>query len=175
MKKLILFAFVAVLLTACGTNKPDNKVYGTDSQQVGWEPQGPGKEPAPVILETVGLKPTWGQANHMASLRGDHTIWNIIGVILLALLVAGIYGAATDAKWFPKLDPKALGAILFVIGALCITSFKWQAASIMWNNYKFVPKQQYEKAMKETGSTKQIWDSLTNGCHITWGPYNCYK
>jgi hypothetical protein len=37
-----------------------------------------------------------------------------------------------------------------------------------------VKKEVYDKAIKETGSTKPIWDSLRSECKIVFGPYECY-
>ena len=177
-----LFKLIAALListsvlTSCGPNKPDNIQHDIKVTENGFKP-GPTVNDAPVQVfdTTVLIKPTWGQANHFASKRGDNTTWVIIGIVLLSLLAVVIYGAASNVSWFPKVSPQALGAFMFVLAAGALYSFKGQSSNIMWNNDKWVPKAQFDKAIQETGTTQPIWDSLEQNCKIVFGPYDCFK
>lgn len=175
-KLIAAFLISATILVSCGPNKPDNKQYGVEVKQNGFKP-GPTVNDKPVAIydTTIQIAPTWGQANHYASKRGDFLVWQILGVVLLLAFVVLIYGKATEASWFPNLTSGAFGASLAICLALSIVCFKWQSSAIVWENNKWIPKSQFDKAMQETGTTQPIWDSLENGCHIAWGPYNCYK
>ena len=166
----------ATMLVSCGPNKPDNKVYGTRTEQNGFKP-GPtvNDKPVAVVDTLVQISPTWGQANQYASERADFTIWQIIGFVLLAAFVVVIYGKATEASWFPNISPTALSLTLFVLLSASISSLKWQSSSIRWNNDKWVKKEVFDKAIQEKGSTQPIWDSLRNECRIVFGPYECYQ
>lgn len=180
MKKLltILLGFFAIIsISGCGKNqKPDNVIYGQrQSTDFTWEIVEPGKNPVQVFHQEVMISPTWGQSNKYASERGDFLVWQVVGFVLLALLLVVIYGRSTQASWFPNISSMALGVTMFVLAAGSLTSFKWQSSSIRWNNDKWVKKEVYDKAIKETGSTKPIWDSLRSECRIVWGPYDCYK
>lgn len=177
-----LFKLIAALListfvlVSCGPNKPDNTQHDIKVTENGFKP-GPTVKDAPVQVfdTTVLIKPTWGQANHFASKRGDYTTWVVIGAALLLLLAVVIYGKSTEASWFPNISAQALGALMFVLAAGSLASFNWQPSSIMWNNDKWVPKAQFDKAIQETGTTQPIWDSLEQNCKIVYGPYDCFK
>lgn len=179
MKSIKLF--IALLVTtfvvvSCGPNKPDNVQHGIQVTENGFKP-GPTVNDAPIqILDTtVLIEPTWGQANHFASKRGDYSTWMIIGAVLLVLFAAVLYGAASNASWFPKVSAQALGAFMFVLAAGSLASFKWQSSSIMWNNSKWIPKSQFDKVIQTAGTTQPIWDSLEQNCKIVYGPYDCFK
>ncbi len=176
MKKIRIFLIFAIslLFASCGPNKPDNKIHGTDVVAAGWKYDSTLGKNVQQMDTLVMVSPTWGQANHYASERADYEVWMWIAGILLALAIVAFYGKATEASWFPDISPIAFGALLFVLLSGSLASWKWQASSIRWNNDKFVPKVQYDAAMKATGTTQPIWDSLRNECRITWGPYECY-
>jgi hypothetical protein len=177
-----LLKFISVLListtlfVSCGPNKPDNKVYGTKTEQTGFKP-GPtvNDKPVAVVDTFVQISPTWGQANHYASERKDFAVWQIIGWVLLAAFAVAVYGKATEASWFPNVNPTSFNLILFVLLAGSISSFKWQSSSIKWNNDKWVKKEVFDKAIQETGTTQPIWDSLRSECRIVFGPYECFN
>lgn len=174
----LFFAFLisTTVLLSCGTNKPDNIAHGTDVVQNGFKPGPTPKDPVqPVYDTTVLIKPTWGQANHYASERGDFLIWQIIGWVLLVGAVVVVYSKATEASWLPKINPLFFGALLFVLLAGALTSLKWQSSSIKWNNDKWIPKAQFDRAIHETKTTQPVWDSLRKDCKIVFGPYDCYK
>lgn len=174
--RLIVICLMSLFaLASCGPNKPDNKAHGTDIKSAGFKPNGVGNAPVEVFDTTVLVKPTWGQSNYFARQRGDHAIWNVIALVLFVALVAVIYGKATDARWFPNISEMAMGALMFVLASGALTAWKWQSSSIKWNNDKYVPKAQFDKAIQETGTTKPIWDSLEKECKIVYGPYKCYE
>jgi len=179
MKKilsLILCAFAAFTISSCGrSEKPNDTIYGTRVEHVGFKPNATNTGTVEVVDTMVQISPTWGQANSFAAKRGDHTTWNIIALVLFLAFAAVIYGKASEASWFPNINGAATNALLFVLLAGAISSWKWQAADIRWNNDKWVKKEVYDKAIKETGSTKPIWDSLRKECRIVSGPYDCYK
>jgi hypothetical protein len=164
MKFLFLFA-VSVLMFSCKGN-PDNNVYGEKAEFSHYEAQGAGKEVKSVYDSTVLLKPTWSQAHVMASHRADNWVWKFAQIVLLSLLAISAYLVVSGKR------EVELGRLFYwaVLGFLFI-GFNWQSASIKWENEWYVPKSQYEKEMKENGSTQAIWDSLENGYHIKWGKY----
>jgi hypothetical protein len=177
MIKRVFFIVLAacMCLAACGPNKPDNKIGRMEITPGLWKPAADHKSTVQAMDTTVQISPTWGQAGHYAHARPDQTIYDIIGIVLLLVFAVTLYGRIAEAKWFPDVSERGLFAFWFVVLALAATAFLGVKSSVKWNNYKMVPKAQYDKAMKETGSTKPIWDSLEQNCKITWGPYNCYK
>ncbi len=177
MKKLltILLGFFAIISFAgCGKDQtPDNVIHGErQSTDFKWEVVEPGKDPVQVFPKEVMISPTWGQSNKYASERGDFSTWQWIGLILLVVLVVVVYARATERI---NINPIAMGALMLLLSAGSLTSFKWQSSSIKWNNDKWVKKEVYDKAIKESGSTKPIWDSLRRECKIAYGPYECYE
>lgn len=179
MKSLILVALSAtVLLASCGKSRtPNDTIKAVDTELTGFAPNPMGVQYKPVeVHDTLyTLSPSWPQANQFAAGRGDHPVWVVIGIVLLALLVVLVYGSATDASWIPNMGGHVRGALMAALLAGSLVSFKWQALAIKGNNDIRVSKQSYDKAMRTAGSTRPIWDSLENGCHLNWGPYDCYK
>jgi hypothetical protein len=167
-KFMFLFAISALLFSCSG--KPDNKVYGSKVEFSHYEPQGAGKPVKAVSDSFVLIQPTWGQAHIMASQRGDNWIWKVIQLVLIGGLLYIIYLVATDKKEF---EIKII--LTWVVLGWAFIASNWQSASIKWENNWYVPKAQYEKEMKEHGSTKAIWDSLENNGLIEWGKYSMYK
>lgn len=122
----------------------------------------------------VMLSPTWKQAFHFASERGDSLTWTIIGTVLLLAALATFIGAASNAKWFPKIGAMS-NVVLFVLLVGGLSSLLWQSSQIKWNNDKVLEKSHVDQIIKDSGSVKPIWDSLRNHCLIVGGPYNCYQ
>jgi hypothetical protein len=122
----------------------------------------------------VVLSPTWKQAFHFASERGDSLTWTIIGAILLLTAVVTLVAAAGNAKWFPKIGA-ASNVLLFVLLVGGLSSLLWQPSQIKWNNDKVLAKEHVEQVVKDSGSVKPIWDSLRKNCLIVGGPYDCFK
>lgn len=164
-----LGAVALLLLSSCGKNRtPNDTIQKVETRENGFKPNGIGNPPIPIIDTSYGLSITWGQANYYASRRGDRLVWVIIGIVLLV-------AAGLAIRFLEEMDPKLKGVIVWACLAGSLVSFKWQSAGAKWNNDKVVPKAVYDKAMKEAGSTRPIWDSLERECCITWGPYNCYQ
>ena len=122
----------------------------------------------------VVLSPTWKQAFQFASERGDSLTWTIIGCALLLAALATFIGAASDAKWFPKIGAMSI-VLLFVLLVGGLSSLLWQPSQIRWNNDKVLSKEHVDQVVKDSGSVKPIWDSLRNNCLIIGGPYDCFK
>ena len=122
----------------------------------------------------VVLSPTWKQAFQFASERGDSLTWTIIGCALLLAALATFIGAASDAKWFPKIGAMS-NVLLFVLLVGGLSSLLWQPSQIRWNNDKVLSKEHVDQVVKDSGSVKPIWDSLRNNCLIIGGPYDCFK
>lgn len=122
----------------------------------------------------VVLSPTWKQAFQFASERGDSLTWTIIGCALLLAALATFIGAASDAKWFPKIGAVS-NVLLFVLLVGGLSSLLWQPSQIRWNNDKTLSKEHVDQVVKDSGSVKPIWDSLRNNCLIIGGPYDCFK
>lgn len=122
----------------------------------------------------VVLSPTWSQSFQFASERGDYIIWLIIGIVCLSLALITIVGAATNAKWFPKIGINS-NVLLFVFLVAGVTSLVGNAGRIKFNNDKVLSKEHVEKVIQDAGSVKPIWDSLRNNCLIIDGPYDCYN
>lgn len=183
MKKLLfLLAVSGALLSGCGRNpKPDDVVYKTITFQAGFKPGPTVKDnPVPVMVTKVELRPTWGQSNYFANKRGDWLIWQILAVVLLlvaAWLIIGFYSLLPGKlfnDWFPNMNALAWGGFMFVALAGALASWKWQAASIKWNNDIKIEKTHLDQTIEAAGSSRPIWDSLEAGCHINWGPYKCF-
>lgn len=173
MKQILFIVLTASLFCACRSNlKPDNVIHQTDIVQNGYRPQGPGKQPLAVMDTTVYMKPTWGQAINFARARGDHGVMGWLAGLCLVVFAGGFYGRASDAKWFPNINDIALAILLLVFLAGFIGAGWGQAMRIKWDNKIGISKQRYDQAMRESGSTRPIWDSLKAGCHIIGGPYN---
>lgn len=122
----------------------------------------------------VVLSPTWKQAFQFASERGDSLTWTIIGCTLLLAALATFIGAASDAKWFPKIGAMS-NVLLFVLLVGGLSSLLWQPSQIRWNNDKVLSKEHVDQVVKDSGSVKPIWDSLRKNCLIIGGPYDCFK
>jgi hypothetical protein len=165
MLKLLPLLFLScLLLTSCGGNSPDNVIHGTGIRNIG--------NPA-ANVPAVLIKPTWSQANHWAQERADFLIWQILGWVLFIALLVMIAARWLEPAQAPKWLVQASGNLgLFIVAALALVCFRWQASSIKWNNDKWVPRSQYEAYNRTTGP---IWDSLEKRCLIVYGPYDCYK
>ena len=154
--------------------EPNDTIQQTKTEFAGWVvDKTVSDKPIQKFEDYYQIAPTWGQANYYASKRPDHTTYVSFGFIFLALFSLVFYGKATDAKWLPKfLDNNILGnLVLFILLVTSIISFTVRQSGIKWNNDKWVKKEVYDKAVKESGSTQPIWDSLEVNKLIVDGPY----
>jgi hypothetical protein len=174
MKTLLILAATTILLVSCGRDKtPDDKIYSTDVTLASHVPDGVGNPPKAVYDTTVTLRATWGQANQLASQRGDYAIWQILGWLLfIGLIVFVVFWVRGSIN---GMSANAIGVTLFLVAALSLTSCKWQASAIKWGEGTEIPKPVYDHAMKVHGTTAPVWDSLAAACKISGGPYKCYK
>lgn len=149
-KKLTqLFAVVILifsLLTSC--NNPDGQIYGTISEQTGWDM---GK---PVMTEYVIIQPTWGQAFYFAF--KDGYTWQFgMGLFIIAIAVGVIYAIA---KSLLKVNLVNL-LLMFVLVAGGLGFIYARPGTIKWNNSIKIEKQRYE-ANKD--NLPVLWDQLYN-------------
>ena len=154
--------------------EPNDTIQQTKTEPAGWVVDKlVSDKPIQKFEDYYQIAPTWGQANYYASKRPDHTTYVVFGFIFLALFSLVFYGKATDAKWLPKSLDGALGGniALFILLVSSITFFTVRQSGIKWNNDKWVKKEVYDKAVKESGSTQPIWDSLEVNKLIVDGPY----
>ena len=128
----------------------------------------------PMDSTKVVLSPTWEQSFQFASERDDHLTWVIVGSVLLLAALVALIGAASTAKWFPKIGAMS-NVLVFVLLVGGLTSLMWQTSQIKWNNDKTLSKEHVDHVVKDSGSVKPIWDSLRKNCLIVGGPYNCYQ
>ena len=165
------------LFTISCKNVPDNKIYATKTEKGDWVVPTPGTAPVQKVDEFVLVSPTWGQAFAFAKLRGDARVYDVLAGVLFLAFILVVIGRTTNANGLPEIfyhgvfGNVILGALFF----LSVYFFANHAIGIKNSNDKWVKKDVYEKAMKETGSTQPIWDSLQTNCLIVDGPYNCYQ
>lgn len=178
MKNLTVKLLVILSLSLFSCDKaPDNKVYATQVEKGDWIVPSPGSEPVQAVDTLYQIAPTWGQSFSFASSRGDHALYVTVGVLFLFLFLAVLLAKVSNANWLPEVlhggffGSIFLGAVLLV-GVYLMTN---HAIGIKNNNYKWVKKDLYYNAIKESGSTQPIWDSLQKNCLIVDGPYNCYE
>ncbi len=176
MRKLLAFltALSVLTLSSCKTEKnPDNIIRGTDIVSTGYkpDPRGVTYQPVETFDTLYTIAPTWSQAIGYAGDRRDRNTWLFLGFGLLLIFAAAWYGRSTEARWFPRMGDLFFGVLLFLLGAGAFTLLLGTSASIKWNNDKQVKKQDFDRALKETGSTRPLWDSMAARKAISWGPY----
>lgn len=162
MRQLLLvvtFILSSVFISSC-SNKPDNEIYGIKQEESGWVPEIPGGAPIMKYEEYYKISPTWGQAYHYASKRPDHSLFVIVGLILLVAFGALFYGKTTDSFWLPEAVDKYSLPLMFILLIGSITFLTTHQSEVKWQNDKWIKKEVYHKAITETGSTQPIWDSL---------------
>lgn len=177
MKKVV-YVILVFLMASC-SKAPDNIVHSQKTELTGkWVYDSKVAKPVQEQADYVLLSPTWGQSFYYADKRADRPVYLIIGILLLLAASALMYGVITDARWVPDFfftKSTYLNITLFVLLAFGFSAILGHPSGIKWNNDKWVDRLDYEKAMKEVGSTEPIWDSLETHCLIVDGPYNCYK
>jgi hypothetical protein len=170
---------IAILLLlsicSCNSNTPNNKITGTEKVSTGWKPNATHTATVETFQTNVQIQPTLGQSAYFARQRGDHSIWNVVAVVLFLLFGVWVAGRLSDAKWFPDMEEHWVWIIAAILLAGAACSATWQTVSVYNNNKIVISKEHYDEVMQSAGSTQPIWDSLENGCHITWGPYKCFK
>lgn len=185
MKKTITFLalpLMLLLLVACGKSKVPSNELSKEREVVlaGFIPDTSVTLPPKAIYDTlVYMTPTWGQANYYASKRGDAALWFIVGLLSAALTVLYLYGAHANhqVKWmfWAKWKELAKGTATLALLGWTLWAFKHNASDIKENNKVEIKKSHYDFLMQRDGSTQAYWDSLEAGCHLRFGPYNCFK
>jgi hypothetical protein len=172
MKKLVLVLFILIGIVSC-SKEANDKIQESKVELGGFQYDPLVKKPVQVEEAYYQIAPTWGQAFHYASKRGDHVVYIVLGSLFLAAFVALFYGKAADASWLPKfLNNEILfGAALFLLITSAVTFFTTHASEVKWQNDKWVKKEVYDKAIDQSGSTQPIWDSLEANHLIIGGPW----
>ena len=170
MKKILLLLVIAIMSLGCST-QPDDVIYNSKTEQAGWVVKEKGQKPEMSYDVYYQISPTWGQSVNYARKTPDFYIFLILGIVIL--ICAGIlfYMKSTDSALLPKsLDNIAIYIIFVLVlaGFYCIYA---KPGDVRWNNDKWVNKAVYDKAIKESGSTQPIWDSLENNNLIIGGPW----
>jgi hypothetical protein len=174
MKQFLIL--LAMLVFVSCSNKPDNIIHDQKSEKGGWVFDSSVSKPVQQDVEYVQIAPTWGQAFHYVSKRSDRAVKLGASFIFLAVFVVLFVGKAKETSWFPQAlqNMMLFNGLLFISLVAAVTFFISDPAGIKINNDKWIEKLEYEKVMKEAGSTQPIWDSLENKCLIVDGPYGCY-
>jgi hypothetical protein len=173
-----LLAIITIILgmtflPSC-SNKPDDVIHNIKSEFAGWVvDKTVSDKPIQKFEDYYQISPTWEQANYYASKRPDHGLYLTLGFVLLLGFSVVFYGRTTNASWLPKSLDNPLGGniVLFILLVSSISFLTAHQSGVKWNNDKWVKKEVYDKAVKETGSTQPIWDSLEVNKLIVDGPY----
>ena len=177
MKNLITVFIACLLLASCGKSKvPSNEIVARSAIQNGWDIVDKSTDPVPHIDSLYYTEPTWQQANYLATQRGDHSTWNWLGVLAIAITLFWFVGVGTNyISWFPKVNTVFAGIFSLALLGAILYCFKHQSADIKWNNKVEITKDRYEYLMKRDGSIQAFWDSLEINCALRWGPYKCFQ
>lgn len=162
MKKLaflIVFFITSFFLVSC-SSKPSNEIKGTKTEKGDWVYSPTDKKTVQVEQTYYLLQPTWRQSFKFAAKSSGFVFWTTLGFIFLFLAVTVVYSQYSNPSWAPKWFEKwwvHITFILLVIGAACIYS---KAGMVRFDNNKWVTKEAYDTAIKETGSVEVLWDKM---------------
>ncbi len=173
---LVLSYFVANSQYIIPKPAPDNIIHGTKTEVGGWVFHVNKGKPVQQIDTFYMIQPTWKQAYYYANQRKDIKIYNTVGIAVTV-------GLALFSKEILDLPnkPDALAGTLqssALLGGgtvIVLQSLFGNAYGIKWNNNKWVNKKEYDRVMKQYGSTQPIWDSLETNFRIVDGPYPVIK
>jgi hypothetical protein len=181
MRKIITFIIAAVTLGACSGPdfKTDDRIQGTQTEKTDWVYDSTVGKPVQKEEVSYMISPTLQQSFYYASKRDDRTLHLILSVACLVVFLFAFFAKILDptTSYTPAFLANNYIANLLKFLALAFSAyfFLGNPVGVRWNNDKWVPKQTYDKAIKESGSTRPIWDSLEANCRIVDGPYGCYK
>ena len=155
---------------------PDNVIHNQRTEFVGWMFDPAQGKPVQQIDTFYMLQPTWKQAYYYANQRKDTKIYNTIGIAV----TAGLVLFSKEILDLPNKPDVQVGtaqsyAILGGGTAIVLQSLFGNAYGIKWNNDKWVNKNEYDRVIKQYGSTQPIWDSLETNYRIVDGPYPTVK
>lgn len=176
MKKTSVLLFVLFWLGLSSCNEtPNDKIEAVKTEFVGWKYDSTVKKPVQAFEEYVQIYPTWSQSVNYAKQSNGFWINTVVGIFLLIAAITLFVLKSTDSKYLSQSVDKFaiyLVFVLLVAGSFFLYS---KPGEVRWNNNKWVNKQHYDQVIKESGSTKPIWDSLQNNCLIIGGSSDCYK
>jgi hypothetical protein len=159
--KLILWILLVFGMASCNT-EPDNLILKTDTKVGDWKYDSVSKKTYQSVDTVVLLSPTWGQSFSLASKKGSFVFWTAFGIVFIFFAFMIVYSQYANPSWAPKWLEKWWIHLTFICVVVGFSSIYGNAASVKFDNYKWVNKTEYDKAMKDQGSTKPIWDSLYN-------------
>lgn len=158
-------------ISSCN-NTPNNTVHNSRDEFTGWVvDKSISDKPIQKFEAYYQISPSWGQASYYASKTPSYGFYIALGFVLLLGFALVFYGKTTNAAWLPKSLDNPLGGniILFILLVSSAVLLTTKQSEIKWNNDKWVKKEVYDKAVKETGSTQPIWDSLETNHLIVGG------
>jgi hypothetical protein len=175
MKKTIMMLslVVGLGLSSCDST-PNDKVQATKTELDGFKYDSTAKKQVQVSEEYVLISPTWGQSINYAKQTDEFWINLILGILALALAATLFVLKSKNSKLLPQSLDKIAIPLLFVLLAASLLCIYVKPGEIRWNNDKWVKKQNFDLVIKDSGSTKPIWDSLQNNCLIVGGSSDCY-
>jgi hypothetical protein len=167
MKKtgILFFVLFWLGLSSCD-DAPNDKIEAVKTEFAGWKYDSTVKKPVQAFEDYVQIYPTWSQSINYASKSKGFWINTLGGLFFVILAIVLFVFKSTDSKLLPESVDKFAIYLIFVLlvaGSFFLYS---KPGDVRWNNNKWVNKQHYDKVIKETGSTKPIWDSLENNCLI---------
>ena len=174
MKQIVVLLTLFLTLgmsSGCMTGVPDNQIHAVKGEKGAWVYDSASKQNVQQIDSFYMLQPTWSQAIDYANQRPDNKYHVIAGVVLLLLFIIIGIGIFRGAAWLPNWSALRGGLMMFILLAGGIIFIGGNAYGVRWNNDKWVRKEVYEQVVKDSGSTKPIWDSLVNNHLIVDGPY----
>lgn len=162
----LLMIPLLILMAGCDS-EPDNKIHGTEYKNVGFKVSvNSDSDPTMIVDTIVYIQPTLCQGFYFASKSPGYLTAALAGVLLFALfvilLLLMLNRSVENSRFY--------GVLLALLLGLSLTCFLLKPFHIRDENKKGVSKAVYDKAMKESGSTKPIWDSLMNNHLIIGGP-----
>lgn len=162
MKKLafLLMIFMSSLFWMSCSSSANNDIKQTKTEKGGWVYDPSTKKTVQTDDTYYLLQPTWGQAFKIASKSSGFVFWTTLGFIFIFLAVMVVYSQYANPSWAPKWFEKwwiHITFILLVVGSASIYS---KASIVRFDNNKWVTKEAYDAAIKETGSVQVLWDKM---------------
>lgn len=167
---MVLSLFVGLGLSSC-SDTPNDKVEAKKTELAGFKYDSAAKKQVQVSEEFVQISPTWGQSINYAKQTSEFWINLFLGILALAAAVILTVLKVTNSKRLPEGLDKLSIPLTFVLLVMTLFFIYSKPGEVKWNNDKWVKKEVYDKAIKETGSTQPIWDSLETNKLIIGGPY----
>lgn len=171
---MALSLVIGLGLMSC-SDTPNDKVEAKKTELAEFKYDSTVKKQVQVSEEFVQISPTWGQSINFAKKTNEFWINLFFGVLSLVLAIALAILKSRNSKFLSETVDKIAIPLIFVLLAASLLCVYSKPGEIKWNNDKWVKKQNFDLVIKDSGSTKPIWDSLRNNCLIVGGPSDCYK